>query len=90
MHVMVKPTGALCNLDCTYCYYLSKQQLKDKSGQGSFDRVLRAAKLLRKYKVNFATLTGVNRVTAKHPLGGTFEKSGFFPQLHSLAVLIST
>ena len=19
MHVMVKPTGALCNLDCTYC-----------------------------------------------------------------------
>lgn len=27
MHVMVKPTGALCNLDCTYCYYLSKQQL---------------------------------------------------------------
>jgi len=27
MHVMVKPTGALCNLDCTYCYYLSKQEL---------------------------------------------------------------
>ena len=27
MHVMVKPTGALCNLDCAYCYYLSKQQL---------------------------------------------------------------
>ena len=26
-HVMVKPTGALCNLDCAYCYYLSKQQL---------------------------------------------------------------
>jgi wyosine [tRNA(Phe)-imidazoG37] synthetase (radical SAM superfamily) len=25
MHVMVKPTGPLCNLNCTYCYYLSKQ-----------------------------------------------------------------
>jgi uncharacterized protein len=173
MHVMVKPTGALCNLDCTYCYYLSKQELlgkpqnwrisdevletfirqyfegqnykevvfswqggeptllgldffrkvvelqkrycpshvrcendlqtngtilddawceflyeenflvglsidgprhlhdafrKDKSGQGSFDRVFRAAKLLRKHKVNFATLSCVNSVTAKHPL----------------------
>jgi uncharacterized protein len=173
MHVMVKPTGALCNLDCTYCYYLSKQQLlgkpeqwrisdtvlesfirqyfegqnykevvfswqggeptllgldffkkvvalekkycpphvryendlqtngtliddtwckflhdenflvglsidgpkslhdayrKDKSGQGSFDRAFRASKLLRNHKVNFATLSCINRVTAKHPI----------------------
>jgi uncharacterized protein len=173
MHVMVKPTGSLCNLDCTYCYYLSKQELlgrpaqwrisdevletfirqyfesqndkevvfswqggeptllgleffrkvvelekkycpshvrcendlqtngtllddawceflhrenflvglsldgpkhlhdayrRDKSGKGSFDRVLRAAKLLRKHKVNFATLSCVNRLTVRHPL----------------------
>ncbi len=171
MHVMVKPTGSLCNLDCSYCYYLSKRELlgepaqwkiadevletfirqyfeaqnckevvfswqggeptmlgidffrkvvelekkycpphvrcendlqtngtnldeawceflqehnflvglsldgpkelhdhyrKDKSGRGSFDRVFRAAKLLRKYKVNFATLSCVNRLTSKH------------------------
>jgi len=33
MHVMVKPTGALCNLDCIYCYYLSKQQLLGKPEQ---------------------------------------------------------
>ncbi len=25
--VMVKPVGAVCNLDCTYCYYLKKQEL---------------------------------------------------------------
>lgn len=26
-HVMVKPVGAACNLDCTYCFYLHKDEL---------------------------------------------------------------
>lgn len=26
-HVMTKPAGPLCNLDCTYCFYLEKAQL---------------------------------------------------------------
>jgi uncharacterized protein len=26
MHVMAKPIGSRCNLDCTYCYYLDKHQ----------------------------------------------------------------
>ena len=26
-HVMAKPTGAICNLDCEYCFFLSKDQL---------------------------------------------------------------
>jgi len=26
-HVMIKPAGATCNLNCAYCYYLSKQNL---------------------------------------------------------------
>jgi uncharacterized protein len=26
-NVMVKPTGPLCNLNCTYCYYLEKKKL---------------------------------------------------------------
>jgi MoaA/NifB/PqqE/SkfB family radical SAM enzyme len=34
MHVMVKPTGSLCNLDCSYCYYLSKKELLGIEGHG--------------------------------------------------------
>lgn len=26
-HVLAKPTGATCNLDCTYCFFLSKEML---------------------------------------------------------------
>ncbi len=27
MHAMAKPLGPVCNLDCAYCYYLSKEEL---------------------------------------------------------------
>jgi uncharacterized protein len=30
-HIMTKPRGAICNLDCKYCYFLSKEQLYPKS-----------------------------------------------------------
>ena len=30
-HVMAKPTGAICNLDCAYCFFLSKEQLYPNS-----------------------------------------------------------
>jgi len=26
-HAMVKPIGSVCNLNCTYCYYLHKENL---------------------------------------------------------------
>ena len=26
-HVLTKPTGAICNLDCSYCFFLSKEEL---------------------------------------------------------------
>jgi uncharacterized protein len=26
-HVMAKPTGPICNLDCKYCFYLEKENL---------------------------------------------------------------
>jgi len=40
-HVMVKPAGSTCNLDCTYCFYLSKQALPGGPGVGKMnDEVL--------------------------------------------------
>jgi uncharacterized protein len=42
-HVMAKPVGSACNLDCTYCYYLSKEQLAGMPGLGRMsDEVLEA------------------------------------------------
>jgi uncharacterized protein len=42
-HVMVKPAGSACNLDCTYCFYLSKEKLEGGPGPGHMhDDVLEA------------------------------------------------
>jgi uncharacterized protein len=31
-HVMIKPAGSSCNLNCTYCYYLEKKNLYPSGG----------------------------------------------------------
>ncbi len=31
-HLMAKPSGPACNLDCTYCFYLDKEALFDRKG----------------------------------------------------------
>ena len=41
-HVMSKPTGAICNLDCEYCFFLSKEELYPGSGFRMDDAVLDA------------------------------------------------
>ena len=33
-HVMAKPSGSMCNLDCKYCFYLSKETLPNGPGTG--------------------------------------------------------
>ncbi len=33
-HVMAKPAGSTCNLDCKYCFYLSKERLPNGPGTG--------------------------------------------------------
>jgi uncharacterized protein len=33
VHVMAKPSGAVCNIDCTYCFYLEKEKLYPEKGK---------------------------------------------------------
>ena len=39
--VVTKPTGAACNLDCTYCFFLSKELLYDTDSQRMSEETLR-------------------------------------------------
>ncbi len=42
-HVMAKPSGAICNLNCTYCFYLEKELLFDRTSRFRMsDEVLEA------------------------------------------------
>src|SRR4051794_10024835 len=41
-HLLAKPTGAICNLDCSYCFFLSKELLYPGSRFRMADDVLEA------------------------------------------------
>ena len=41
-HILTKPTGAICNLDCKYCFFLSKETLYPDSRFRMTDDVLEA------------------------------------------------
>jgi len=41
-HLMTKPRGAICNLDCQYCYFLSKEKLYPDSSFRMADNLLEA------------------------------------------------
>ncbi len=40
-HLLAKPTGAICNLDCQYCFFLAKEQLYPDSKFRMADEVLK-------------------------------------------------
>ena len=37
-HIMTKPIGPICNLDCKYCFYLEKENLYPDTRQWAMSR----------------------------------------------------
>ena len=44
-HLLAKPSGSTCNIDCTYCFFLSKEALypndKHRMSTGTLDTYIR-------------------------------------------------
>jgi uncharacterized protein len=56
-HIMLKPRGAICNLDCAYCYFLAKELLYPGS------RFRMAESLLEEYTRQYIAAQRVPEVT---------------------------
>ncbi|MCP4417403.1 MAG: radical SAM protein, partial [Chloroflexi bacterium] len=56
-HIMTKPRGAICNLDCKYCYFLSKETLYPGS------RFRLSDDLLQTYTRQYIESQRVNEIT---------------------------
>ena len=57
-HVLAKPTGAICNLDCDYCFFLAKEELYPGSTFRMTEPVLEAyvAQLLAAHRTPEVTI----------------------------------
>lgn len=86
-HTMVKPSGAICNLDCKYCYFLSKEMMYPGSRFRMADGILET--FIKQYieaqsisEVSFAwqggepTLMGVEFFERVIHYQQTYAKSG--------------
>src|SRR4030067_136443 len=57
-HLLAKPSGATCNIDCTYCFFLSKEALypneKSRMSEATLDAYIR--QLLESHRVPEVTV----------------------------------
>ena len=51
-HVMAKPIGPLCNLNCTYCFYLEKQKLYPRQRNFTMSPVVLESFIRQKIEAN--------------------------------------
>jgi uncharacterized protein len=45
IHVLAKPTGAICNLGCEYCFFLEKEQFYPGSRFKMSDELLETGRV---------------------------------------------
>jgi uncharacterized protein len=64
VHILAKPTGAACNLDCAYCFFLEKEKLYPGSRFRMNDTVLEAY---------ISQLTTVHKPQSRSALPGRAE-----------------
>lgn len=57
-HIMTKPTGSLCNMNCTYCFYLEKEKLYPNNKSWAMNEVV-----LENYIKQFISTQKVNEIT---------------------------
>ena len=57
-HVMIKPIGPICNLDCEYCFYLDKEELYPETRSFRMDDAV-----LENYVKQYIEAQEVNEVT---------------------------
>ena len=82
-HVMTKPTGAICNLDCVYCYYLEKEDLYPESRKAAAFRMSDA--VLEEYVRQFIASQRSREVTFEWQGGEpTLLGLGFFERVLEL------
>ena len=77
--VVTKPTGAACNLDCQYCFFLSKELLYDAAAQTMSEETL------ERYVQSFLESSPDGEVTMLWQGGEpTLRGLGFFERLVEL------
>ena len=69
-HLLAKPTGAICNLDCAYCFFLEKEQLYPGSKFRMSDE------LLEQYIKQLIEAHRANQVNHRHRLGRGGHRDG--------------
>ncbi len=64
----MRENGFLVGISLDGPRYLHNAYRKDKNGNGTFDRVIRAVRLMQKHQVKFNILCTVNALNSQHPL----------------------
>ena len=62
-HVMTKPIGPICNLDCEYCFYLEKEQMYDKAGSAGKSKWAMSPEVLETYIRDYIASQPTSEIT---------------------------